>query len=306
MKKRVFWMLMTVLVGMLLLTGCNGKGQETGEKEAGAETREESEAAGETPAEEPEAGPENEEAEANEPEITENTDLYVFIAASLSNAMEEIRASFLEKEPNVNVIINADSSGTLKTQIEEGALCDVFFSAAKDKMEALEESDLVVEGTVKDLLSNSLVLIKPAGLETEVTGFEDVTNAANIALGGEDVPAGAYAREAFESLGILEAVMAMEVNECTNVSAVLAAVSEQSNEIGVVYATDAASAEGAVEIIASAPEGSLSEAPVYPVGQIVNPEAAGSENLAAELFLEYLQSEDALAIFEKYGFSLYE
>ena len=173
-------------------------------------------------------------------------EVYAFIAASLCNSMEEIQKDFNELYPNVTIYYSADSSGTLQTQIEEGARCDLFFSAADKQMDALTEEKLTKKDTVADLLENKVVLIKPKDGKTKVTGFENVTDAENMALAGEDVPVGQYARETFTNLGIMDDVNKMEINECKNVTDVLAAVSEGSNEIGVVYATDAYSCRGTV------------------------------------------------------------
>lgn len=232
-------------------------------------------------------------------------ELYVFIAASLSNAMEEIQKDFNEEYPEVEILYNADSSGTLQTQIEEGSRCDIFFSAATKQMDALVEEKLAKEDSVVDLLENKVVLIKPKGGETKVTGFENITEAENIALAGEDVPVGQYAREIFTNLGIMDKVEAMEINEGKNVTDVLAAVSEGSNEVGVVYATDAASVADKVEIIAEAPADALKTPVLYPVGLTEDSEASEEETAAADAFLEYLQSEDALKVFEEYGFTPY-
>jgi molybdate transport system substrate-binding protein len=232
-------------------------------------------------------------------------EVYVFIAASLSNAMEEIQQNFNEIYPDVEILYNADSSGTLQTQIEEGARCDIFFSAAQKQMNALVEEGLADEESVVDLLENKVVLIKPAGTETAVTGFENITDAANLALAGDSVPVGQYAREIFTNLGIMDEVEQMEINEGKNVTEVLAAVGEGSNEVGVVYATDAASIADQIEIIAEAPEGSLETPVLYPVGLIEDAEASEEESKAAALFLEYLQSDEAIEVFEAYGFSAY-
>ena len=233
-------------------------------------------------------------------------EIYVFIAASLSNAMEEIQKNFNEMYPEVEILYNADSSGTLQTQIEEGARCDVFFSAAEKQMNALAEEKLVLEDSIVDLLENKVVLIKPAGQETQVTGFKNITDAENIALAGDSVPVGQYAREIFENLGIAEDVEKMEINEGKNVTEVLANVSEGSNEVGVVYATDAASVGDKVEVIAEAPEESLKTPVVYPAGLVENKEATEEDQEAAAEFLEYLQSEEALKVFEEYGFTAYK
>ena len=218
-------------------------------------------------------------------------DLYVFIAASLANAMDEIQKDFNEEYPDVNILFNADSSGTLQTQIEEGSRCDIFFSAATKQMDALVDEELAKKDSVVDLLENKVVLIKPKDGETKVTGFENITDAKNIALAGEDVPVGQYSREIFKNLGIEDDVNKMEINEGKNVTDVLASVSEGSNEIGIVYATEA---------------GSLETPVLYPVGLTVDAEASDEEAAAADAFLEYLQTDDAMKVFEEYGFAAYK
>lgn len=232
-------------------------------------------------------------------------EVYAFIAASLNNAMGEIQKDFNETYPDVEILFNADSSGTLQTQIEEGARCDIFFSAATKQMDALVDEGLAQKDSVVDLLENKVVLIKPKDGETKVTGFENITDAANLALAGESVPVGQYSREIFENLGIMDEVNQMEINEGKNVTDVLASVSEGSNEVGIVYATDAASVADSVDIIAEAPEGSLETLVLYPVGLVEDKEASEDDTAAAEAFLEYLQSDEAIAVFEKYGFASY-
>jgi molybdate transport system substrate-binding protein len=233
------------------------------------------------------------------------TEIYVFIAASLNNAMTEIKNLYKQTQPNVNIILNADSSGTLQTQIEEGAECDIFFSAAMKQMTSLVDGGYIEDTSVKNLLENKVVLIKPIGTQTAVTGFENIYEAKNIALAGEDVPVGAYAREIFTNLGIWDRVEKMEINEGANVTAVLAAISEASNEIGVVYATDANSVMDSVEIIAEAPEESLNTPVTYPVGLVKNSEADDAQQNTSKDFLEFLASTEATAVFEEYGFTAY-
>lgn len=232
-------------------------------------------------------------------------ELYVFIAASLANSMEEIQKHFNQKYPDVEIFYNADSSGTLQTQIEEGSRCDIFFSAATKQMDALVEEKLAKEDSVVDLLENKVVLIKLKDAETKVTGFENITEAENMALAGEDVPVGQYAREIFTNLGIMDQVEKMEINEGKNVTEVLAAITQGSNEVGVVYATDAASVADQVDIIAEAPAEALETPVLYPVGLTEDQEASSAEQEAAEVFLEYLQTEEAMKVFEEYGFSPY-
>ena len=234
-------------------------------------------------------------AEAETPEL--KGEVYAFIAASLNNAMEELQKNFNETYPDVEILYNADSSGTLQTQIEEGARCDIFFSAAQKQMNALVDEGLADKDSVVDLLENKVVLIKPKDGETKVTGFENITDAANLALAGEDVPVGQYSREIFDNLGITDEVNKMEINEGKNVTEVLAA--------GIVYATDAASVADFVDIIAEAPAGSLETPVLYPVGLVEDQEASDDDKAAAAAFLEYLQSDEALEVFEKYGFAAY-
>ena len=232
-------------------------------------------------------------------------EVYAFIAASLKNAMEEIQTNFNETYPDVEILYNPDSSGTLQTQIEEGARCDIFFSAATKQMDALVDEGLADGDSVVDLLENKVVLIKPKDGETKVTGFENITDAANLALAGESVPVGQYSREIFENLGITDEVNNMEINEGKNVTDVLTSVSEGSNEVGIVYATDAASVADSVDIIAEAPEGSLNTPVLYPVGLVEDKEASDEDAAAVKAFFEYLQSDEAIAVFEKYGFTAY-
>jgi molybdate transport system substrate-binding protein len=241
-----------------------------------------------------------------ESKALEQAELYVFIAASLKNTMETVKKEYESEHPEVTIIYNADSSGTLKTQIEEGARCDIFFSAATKQMDELEKGGFVKEGSVQNLLMNQMVLIKPKGKETAVTGFDTITAASSLALAGEDVPVGQYARKLFEKMGILDKVMSMEINQGPNVTAVLTAVAEGSNEVGIVYATDAASMSDQVEVIAKVDKEMLDPA-LYPVGLIDDKEASEVEKSAAADFMKYLTgSEEVKKQFLDAGFELYK
>lgn len=235
----------------------------------------------------------------------QKVNLQVFIAASLKNAMTEIQRDYKALYPEVEIVFNVDSSATLQSQIQEGATCDIFFSAAMKQMDTLDKGGYLLPNSIVKLLENKVVLIKPKGQQTMVTGFDNITKAANLALAGEAVPVGAYARKIFTNLGILDEVLEMEINEGVNVTAVLAAVSEGSNEVGVVYATDAHFVRELVEIIAQAPESSLQEPVVYPIGLIKNEKASERERVAAKTFVDYLKSEEATKVFEAYGFNAY-
>lgn len=296
MKKRIA-ILMSLVIAMGVFAGC---GNQT---EANADARQE-EAAGN---EEQDAAEENvPETSAAETETEtapqlEETEILVAAAASLKNAYEEeLIPMFQEMYPNVTVTGTYDSSGKLQTQIEEGLEADIFMSAATKQMTALDEEGLIVSDTIVDLLENKIVLIVPAGSEDTMSDFTDIANAGSIAIGDpESVPAGQYAKEALTSLGIWEEVSA-KASLGTNVTEVLNQVAAGSAEAGIVYATDAASMPDQVSIVAEAPEGSLAEKVIYPVAVAANT----THEEAAEAFLEFLQSEEALAVFESYGFSV--
>lgn len=236
----------------------------------------------------------------------EETEIQVFIAASLSEAMTEIAAEYNKEHPEVTITYNADSSGTLMQQIEEGFECDLFFSASTDEVDELNEQGYVVDGSIKQLLENSVVLISAKDSGTAVTGFENITDAANLALAGESVPVGKYSREIFTNLGIYDDVMSMEINECKNVTAVKEAVKEGANEVGTVYYSDAYSVKDDVDIIASADSSLLDTPIIYPAALIKNDQADEAQTAAAEAFLEYLSSDTAKQIFSDYMFIIHE
>ena len=241
--------------------------------------------------------------EASQVAKLDKATIYVFVAASLKNSMTTIQEMYSKVQPNITIVLNPDSSGTLKTQIEEGATCDIFFSAAMKQMNDLNTEGYIDSTSIAKVLENQVVLIKPKGSTTLVTSFDTITKAKNIALAGEDVPVGAYAREIFKNLGIYDKVMAMEINQGASVTAVLAAVSEGSNEVGVVYATDAASVASKIDIIASAPSTSLTTPVIYPVGLVKNKDASAAQTAASKDFISYLQKEEVTNIFSGFGFS---
>jgi molybdate transport system substrate-binding protein len=225
--------------------------------------------------------------------------ILVAAAASLRNSFEqELIPAFQAKYPWITVEGTYDSSGKLQTQIEEGLAADVFMSAAVTQMNNLVNKNLISSDTVKPLLENKLVLIKPAGTATPVTGFENITAAKTIALGDPaSVPAGQYAREAFANLGLWDAVQAANPSLGTNVTEVLNWVGQGSADVGVVYGTDAISLN-TVEIIAEAPAGSHQKV-VYPVGIV----AATAHPDEAKLLVDFLASGEGIGIFKNYGFA---
>ena len=246
----------------------------------------------------------------------EAAEINVFIAASLGNAFEEIVALYNQSQPNVTVTINADSSGTLLEQIQNGFTCDIFFSAAVKQIKTAEEEGLTIEGSRVDLLKNTLDLITYKGSGTKVTGMENLGDAASMALADGSVPAGKYTRAALQALGILnadadpaeittqevsEALGGLEINETSNVSKTLEAVAEGSNEIGTVYHSDAFSRINDIEIIESVSTDLTGEI-LYPVVRIRNPEATDAVTAAADDFLAFLQTDEVMQIFENYMF----
>lgn len=239
----------------------------------------------------------------------EPVELIVFAAASMTETLNQIVQMYKVAAPNVTLSINYDSSGTLKTQIEEGADCDIFISAAQKQMNALDITagadanplglDFVLSGTRFDLVSNSVVLIAPQGNPTDVASFEDVATdrVSMIALGNSDVPVGQYSREIFTYIGIWQQLMSdQKVTFGTNVKEVLAQVSEGAVDCGVVYSTDAATSSG-IEVIASAPPGSHKDI-TYPAA-VLN---VSDDVEAAQAFLEYLTTDECSAVFESVGF----
>jgi molybdate transport system substrate-binding protein len=169
----------------------------------------------------------------------QETTITVFAAKSLNSVMEELIEAFNETNPNVTVVGSYDSSGTLMTQIEEGAECNVFFSAAQTQMNTLEDEGLLVDGTRHDVVNNQVCVVTFTDSETEVTGLEDLNLASSLALADGSVPVGKYTRQALVNVGILEetddvasittqevseALGGVEINECANVGAVTAAV----------------------------------------------------------------------------------
>ncbi len=228
----------------------------------------------------------------------EKVQLSVLAAASMSDAMDEITDEYTKKNPNVTFVNNYDSSGTLQTQIENGAPADVFVSAAQKQMKALQDQDLMDTDSVFDLLENKVVLIKQKGADVNITSFEEVaTDALDlVAIGNSDVPVGQYTQMIYEHLGLWEQIKS-KANYATNVRQVLDWVASGNVKVGVVYATDAA-IEPKVEIISETPKGSIDQV-LYPVGVL----KASKHKKEAQDFVGFLQSNKVTEILETYGFS---
>lgn len=253
---------------------------------------------------------------SSEEATSEKTTVNVFAAASLSAVMAGFEASYEEANPNVDIVINADSSGALLTQIQEGAPCDVFFSAAQKQMDELEVADMVVDGTRTNVVNNQLVVVTQPDSETAVTGLADIANAKSIALADGSVPVGKYTRQAMINLGLLaevedpatittaevsEQLGGVEISEQGNVSKVLAAVEEGSSEVGTTYLSDTIGHEDSIKILETVGYDVTGNI-IYPVAQIVNQDADDTESAAAADFIAYITNDDAKALYQQYGF----
>lgn len=283
MKKGKFFKFLGIAaLGSVLLTGCGG------EKDT--------------------------QSNADKPE--EAAELNVFIAASLSDVMGEIANVYNETHPNVKINFNADSSGTLMTQIQEGFECDIFFSAAQKQMDTLEKDGLIVEDTRKNVVNNQVCVVTYKGSGSKVTGLANIGDAKSIALADGSVPVGKYTRQAMVASKLLseaedvskittqeisDALGGVEISEQGNVSKVRTAVIEGSCEVGTVYYSDTYGFEGDLEIIEKVSY-DLTGDVIYPVCRIKNDKADEAKNQAADAFYEFIISDEAKAIFDKYLF----
>lgn len=244
------------------------------------------------------------------------TEIQVFIAASLNTVMTELAKEYNEDHPEVKITFNADSSGTLLTQIEEGYECDLFFSAAQKQMDQLEADGLVVEGTRHNVVNNQVVVITLKDSDTAVTGLENLNEAKSIALAGGSVPVGKYTRQALMNLGILdkvddastitteqvsEALGGAEISEQANVSKVLIAITEGACEVGTTYYSDIYGYEDQIKILQTVSY-DLTGNVIYPICRVENKEADDAKKKAADDFLAYVTSDDAKKIFDSYYF----
>jgi len=223
-------------------------------------------------------------------------DVTVYAASSLTDALKEIAATY-EKSSGDKIIFNFAASNTLDMQIKAGAPADIFFSADEAKMDDLEKTGLLTNGSRKDLLSNTLVIVAPAD-STLVLSAASLTDPAikKIALGQpESVPAGIYAKAYLQKIGVWDQV-ATRVIPMESVRAVLAAVETGNVDAGIVYKTDALHSKK-VKIIYEVP---VADGPAiaYPAAIVQNSKHAA----AAKKFLDYLSEPDSLKTFEKYGF----
>lgn len=222
-------------------------------------------------------------------------------AASMEKVFtQKLIPLYQQKHPGVKIEGVYDASGKLQSQIESGLAADVFISAANKQMQALSDKGYMDKSTVKPLLENKLVLIVPVqNANAEIKNFASLKAAKHPAIGDPaSVPAGQYSKEALTKLGLWEQVSA-KASLGTNVTQVLNWVAEGSADAGLVYATDAALLKDKVKVVAEAPKGSLAKPVIYPIGVLQKaPQAA-----EAKSFAEFLQTDEAMKIFEEYGFA---
>lgn len=243
----------------------------------------------------------------------EKTELVVFAAASMTETLNQIKTDYEAQHKDVTLTYNFDSSGTLKTQIQEGATCDVFISAAqkqmdqldasKDKTDNPEQLDFINSDSRMDLLENKVVLVVPENNPKNINSFDDLKNKLEsgdvlMAMGNSDVPVGQYTQKILQYLGLDEKALADagEITYGSNVKEVTTQVSEGSADCGIVYYTDAYSA--GLKVVGEATEEMCGKT-IYPAAVMKNSEHPEQ----AQEFLAYLSSDAAAKVFEKVGFA---
>ncbi len=245
-------------------------------------------------------------------DAAEPVELIVFAAASMTETLNEIAEMYKEVAPNVTLTFNFDSSGKLLTQISEGADCDLFISAAPKQMNAMDGSligdteknpdglDLIVTDSRVDLLENKVTLAVPEGNPKGIESFDQLAQLLKsgdvlLAIGNSDVPVGQYTQKIFAYYGLDEAAMTDCLTYGNNVKEVTTQVSEAAADCGIIYATDAFSA--GLEVVDSAT--------AEMCGQVIYPAAVlkGEKEEAARAFLAYLETDAAMTVFERVGFS---
>ena len=249
-------------------------------------------------------------APSGEGQEAEEVTLYVFAAASMTETLDQIIEMYQTEHPNVTIVATYDSSGTLKTQIQEGAECDLFISAAQKQMNQLDAAkdaeggneealDFVLSETRVNLLENKVVLAVPDNNPAGIQSFQDLATdkLSLLCIGNDDVPVGAYSLEILNALGILDALENSDkLTYGSNVKEVTTQVKEGSVDAGIIYATDAFSANLTVVDQATS---DLCRQVIYPAAVLKN----SVNEQAARDFLAYLQSDAAMEVFESVGFA---
>lgn len=245
-------------------------------------------------------------------DASEKTELVVFAAASMTETLNQIKTDYEAQHKDITLTYNFDSSGTLKTQIQEGATCDVFISAAQKQMDQLDASkdntanpeqlDFINSDSRMDLLENKVVLVVPENNPKNINSFDDLKSKLEsgdvlLAMGNSDVPVGQYTQKILQYWGLDEKALADagEITYGSNVKEVTTQVSEGSADCGVVYYTDAYSA--GLKIVGEATEEMCGKT-IYPAAVMKNSEHPEQ----AQEFLDYLHGDAATQVFEKVGF----
>lgn len=224
--------------------------------------------------------------------------LTVSAASSLTDVLKEVDSAYTQTKSNVTVTPNFAGSGALQKQIENGAPADVFISAAATQMNALQKEQLLLDGTRKDLLGNTVVLVVPSDSALGITDFKDLATAKvkKVAIGDpKSVPCGMYAAQVFQEDNITDKVKSKEVIG-SDVRAVLTDVESGNVDAGVVFSTDAKTSTK-VKVVANAPA-DINAKVIYPAAVI----KASKNADAAKDYLNFLSGDQAKTIFEKYGF----
>ena len=278
--KRIIALFLSVLMLSAILCAC-GKQQKTADKN-------EKETTSSATADEKSAG---------------KTEIFVFAAASMTETLESLKKTYQASHPEIEITYSFDSSGTLKTQIEEGAVCDLFISAAQKQMNGLEEGGYINKDTRLDLLENKVALCVAENSKSGIQSYADMKShleAGDIlmAIGNEDVPVGQYTQKIFTHYGLDENTLKNKgvLTYGSNVKEVTTQVSEGTVDCGIIYQTDAFSAK--LKVADTATEEMC--------GQVIYPAAVLSKSAHADeakAFLAYLQTEEASKVFEEVGFT---
>ena len=314
MKNKVFAAMMAAAM-MLGMTACasSGEAKAPASEAKASETQSEAPAQSETESSAAEASA----AEASKPaETGDAVELTVFAAASMTETLTEIAELYKAVEPNVSLVFNFDSSGTLKEQIEQGAACDLFISAGQKQMNQLDSTadpevntdglDFVEQGTRINLLENKVVLVVPEDNPKNINSFDDMIAGLKdgsilLAMGNSDVPVGQYTQKilAYYELDEEELAKAGTITYGTNVKEVTTQVSEGAVDCGIIYCTDAFSAGLTV----------VDNATKEMCGQVIYPAAVlnvSTHKEETQAFLDYLKTDEPMAVFEKVGFAAVE
>lgn len=285
MKKKLTALLLVGLLSGSMLAGCGGNASDDSSSSAPASAASEA----------------------------DQVELVVFAAASMTETLTELSNAYMEENPNVNVVLNFDSSGTLKTQIQEGADCDVFISAGQLQMDQLDANadpsvnteglDFVLEDSRFDILENKVALAVPDDNPKNINSYDDMKAGLEdgsilLAMGNSDVPVGQYTQKILTYLGLDETALANSGNITygSNVKEVTTQVSEAAVDCGIIYQTDAYSA-GLTVVDTATPE---------MCGQVIYPAAVLNVSKNPDIakdYLDFLTSDDADAVFEEVGFT---